>query len=107
MPSRFRPRRDLHLERMFETRSEAWERVGLAVDVSQRAVRGARRRAAVLLPLLIAVLVVHGHYHQWFGISRHGGTNTAVTVGTVIALLALGWTVARDIGQAAGPTFFR
>ena len=45
MRNRFKNRRDLHLERMFETRSEAWERVGLAVDVSQRAIRGARRRA--------------------------------------------------------------
>ena len=36
--------RDLHLERMFETRSEAWERVGLAVDVSQRAVRARAAR---------------------------------------------------------------
>ena len=107
MRNRFKSRKDLHLERMFETRSEAWERVGLAVDVSQRAIRGARRRAAVLLPLLIGVLVVHAHYHEWFGVPRHGGADTAVTVATVIALLALGWTVARDVGQAAGPTFFR
>jgi small conductance mechanosensitive channel len=107
MRNRFKNRRDLHLERMFETRSEAWERVGLAVDVSQRAIRGARRRAAVLLPLLIGVLVVHGHYHEWFGVPRRSGANTAVTIATVIALLALGWAVARDVGRAAGPTFFR
>jgi small-conductance mechanosensitive channel len=30
-----------------------------------------------------------------------------VRIGTVIALMVLGWTIARDIGRAAGPTFFR
>jgi hypothetical protein len=50
-------KRDLHLERMFETRSDAWERVGLAMNVSQRALRRAQRQTAVLLPLLIGVLV--------------------------------------------------
>ena len=55
MYDRLRQKRDTSFERMFETRSEAWERVGLAVDVSQRAVRRARRQAAVLIPLLAGV----------------------------------------------------
>ncbi len=100
-------RRDLHLERMFETRSEAWERVGLAVDVSQRAVRRARREAAVLLPLLIAVLVVFDNRKQLLGVSPNTPGDTVMRIATVLALLALGWTVARDIGRAAAPTFFR
>jgi small conductance mechanosensitive channel len=104
---RFKGRRDLHLERMFETRSEAWERAGLAVDVSQRAVRRARREATVLLPLLIGVLVVYSHRLQIFGIGKHSPWNTWIRLATVFALLALGWAIARDIGRAAGPTFFR
>ncbi|HEY2769782.1 MAG TPA: mechanosensitive ion channel family protein [Solirubrobacteraceae bacterium] len=92
---------------MFETRSEAWERVGLAVDVSQRAVRRARREAVVLLPLLIAVLVVYDHRHGIFGIGPHSPWNTWIRLATVVVLLALGWTIARDVGRAAGPTFFR
>ena len=44
MRRRLRSTRELHLERMFETRSEAWEKVGLAVNVSQRAVKRARGR---------------------------------------------------------------
>ena len=51
MYKRLKQSRDLHLERMFETRSEAWERVGLAVNVSQQAVRKARRQAAIFVPL--------------------------------------------------------
>ena len=31
MLRRAKQRKDLHLERMFETRSEAWERAGLTV----------------------------------------------------------------------------
>ncbi len=93
---------------MFETRSEAWERVGLAVNVSQRAVRRARREILVLLPLLIAVLVVYHDRHSIFNLGkRHSSADTWIQWGTVIALLALGWTFARDVGRAAGPTFFR
>src|SRR5437588_12677262 len=111
MRKRFKARPDLHLERMFETRSEAWERVGLAVDVSQRAIRRARREAALLLPLLVGVLVCFHYRHSLLGIPAHPkGTNygdTIVRIGTVLALLALGWAFARDVGRAAGPTLFR
>jgi small-conductance mechanosensitive channel len=93
---------------MFETRSEAWEAVGLAMNVSQRAVRRARREMLVLVPLLIGVLVVYFDRHRIFGIGKRQTTaETWLQWGTVVALLALGWTVARDIGRAAGPTFFR
>jgi len=99
--------RDLHLERMFETRSEAWERVGLAVNVDQQAIRRARGEAAVLLPLLIGVLLLYHYRVQILGSKvEHQWTNW-IQWGTVIALLAIGWALARSIGRAAGPTFFR
>jgi small conductance mechanosensitive channel len=103
MRKRFKTSRDLHLERMFETRSEAWERVGLAVNVSQRAARRARREAAILVPLLVGVLVAYSLRKQLFGAQA----DTLVRIITVIALVILGWAVARDIGRAAAPTFFR
>ena len=106
---RFKNTPDLHLEKMFETRSEAWEAVGLAMNISQRAVRRARREMIVVVPLLIGVLVVYFDRQKIFGLGPHEHTaaETWLQWGTVIALLALGWTVARDIGRAAGPTFFR
>jgi small conductance mechanosensitive channel len=106
---RFKNTPDLHLERMFETRSEAWEAVGLAMNVSHRAVRRARREMIVLVPLLVGVLVVYFDRANLFGLGpkKHTAAETWLQWGTVIALLALGWTVARDIGRAAGPTFFR
>jgi small-conductance mechanosensitive channel len=107
MRQRLKARKDLHLERMFETRSEAWARVGLAVGVSQRAVKRAQREAAALLPLLVAVLVLFYNRKPWFDVQPGTTTDTLAQIGTVIVLLVLGWTLARDIGRAAAPTFFR
>ena len=92
---------------MFETHSEAWERVGLAVDVNQKSVQNARRRAVIEVLLFVAVIVVHDNYKTWFNVSDSGGLHTAIQIAAVVALLALGWAFARDIGRIAGPTFFR
>jgi small conductance mechanosensitive channel len=107
MFNRFQKARDLRLERMFETRSDAWHAVGLAMDVTQRTARKARRQAAVVLPLLAGVLVVYALRDHIFGIKESSPGQTPVRAATVVLLLALGWALARDIGQAAAPTFFR
>jgi small-conductance mechanosensitive channel len=105
---RFRPSRpDFRFDQMFETHSDAWERVGLAVDISQRTLRRAQRRAAVMVPLFLAVIVLYNERKRWFGIDSNSQWDTAVRVATVLALLALGWAVARDIGRAAAPTLFK
>jgi small conductance mechanosensitive channel len=112
-----RPSRpDFRLDQMFETHSEAWERVGLAVDIDRRSFESARRRLAVLLPLAIALVVVYDNYQSWFPI----GTNpdghskwttsswvTPITIAAVLALLVVGWAVAREVGKAVGPTLFK
>ena len=100
-------RKDLYLERMFETRSEAWEKVGLAIDVNQRAIRKARREAALLLPMIIGVLVLFDNRVSLIGKKTEPGWDTAIRIAAVTMLLALGWALARDIGRAAAPTFFR
>jgi small conductance mechanosensitive channel len=107
MKKRIKSRGELHLERMFETRSEAWERAGLAVDVSRRTLRRAQREVAVLVPLLIGVLLVYSYRKHLLGIGPRSPWETPLRIATVIALLVLGWTIARDIGRAAAPTFFR
>jgi small conductance mechanosensitive channel len=106
-----------HLERMFETRSDAWEKVGLAMQTSQRSVRRARREVGVLVPLLIGVLVVYTDRLDVFGLhcttgqkspcGYHNPWETPIRIITVFLLVVLGWTIARDIGRAAGPTIFR
>ncbi len=109
IPDRFKNRPDLGLDRMFETRSDAWDKVGLAVEADERAVRKARRRALVLVPLFVAVIVLHDNYQQWFHVpaKSESSLHAPVTAATVLALLAIGWAVAGDVGRAAAPTFFR
>lgn len=108
MRERFKPSRpDFKLDQMFETHSDEWERVGLAVDVNQRTLRSARRRAVVLLPLFIAVIVLYDERNRLFGVGPSSPWDTPYRIAAVLVLLALGWTVARDIGSAAGPTLFR
>ena len=103
MPKPPPSRKDLYRERMFETSSQAWEKVGLAGQVSRATVRRARRQAVLLLALLAGVLVAYANRKEFFG----HGLDTAVRAATVLALVVLGWALARDIGRAAAPTFFR
>jgi small conductance mechanosensitive channel len=107
MPRQFKPRKDLYLDKMFETRSEAWERVGLSVDVSQRVVRRARREAMVLVPLAIAILVAYDHRADLLGKKTAHDLQTPIQIVTVLALVIIGWALARDVGRLAGPTFLR
>ncbi len=92
---------------MFETRSEAWERVGLAVSSSERVVKRARREVGVLLPLLVAVYLAWESRDAWFGLKDTSSWITPLRIATVGILLVLGWWTARGIGRAAAPTFFR
>ena len=88
---------------MFETRTDAWEKVGLASNVSPRAVKRAQREIAVLVPALIGVLVVYSERKHIFG--NHA--EIPVRIATVVVLAVLGWAIARAAGRAAAPTFFR
>jgi small-conductance mechanosensitive channel len=94
---------DSRLDRLFETRSHNWEAVGLAAEVRRREARRARTRAAVLLPLVAAVIVAYVLRSRLFGDSA----DTLVRIVAVILVVALGWTIARDIGRAAAPRFYR
>jgi len=108
MRERLRPARpDFRFDQMFETHSEAWERAGLAVDINQRSLKSARRRAVLEVALFVAVIVAYDNYTSWLNVADSSPWVTAVRIATVLALLALGWAIARDIGRFAGPTFFR
>jgi len=134
MPRQFKPpkklvqpARDLMPDRMFETRSDAWAAVGLSVDYSSRAVKRAQREAMILIPLFIAIVVVyekresifgpkdtdphsavykHSHYYQLLD-PKHGSLTLPLQIAVAIALVVIGWAIARDFGRFAGPTFLR
>ncbi len=86
---------------LLHTRSHSWREAGLARQLSARAVKRARIQTLVLLPMIAGVLVLYSYRRGIFGIDE------PVRIATVIALVALGWQFARDLGRAAGPTLFR
>ena len=101
---------------MFETRSQAWREVGLLRQISPRVVKRARLEALVLVPLFVAVVLFYDHRVSIVGAAgKHGaaahelepGLETLVRVLTVVALLILGWAIARDAGRGLGPPLFR
>jgi small conductance mechanosensitive channel len=124
MPRQFRRRRELNLDRMFETRSDAWEKVGLSFEVNTREVRKAQWQAVIFLLCIIAVdiaahiLLDKSHevalcrrahcapvslLHKWGA----DGLQTPVRIVAVLIVIALGWALARAIGRFVGPTFLR
>jgi small conductance mechanosensitive channel len=94
-----RARRAQAMRERFTNKSRSWE-VVRARQIAVRA-RKARRQAAVLGPLLAAVLVIYRYRLELIGVDM------PVRIITVAALLALGWNVARDIGRALGPALLR
>ena len=88
-------------QKLFDTRSHSWHEVGLARQLSARAVKRARIKTLLLLPMIAAVLVLYSYRRDVFGV------DLPVRIATVIALMALGWQFARDLGRSFGPTLFR
>jgi small conductance mechanosensitive channel len=96
--------------KMFETRSHAWREAGLLRQISPRAVKRARLEALLLVPLFVAVVVVHSQRQDLLGVdTAHSASevNALVNIATAVALLILGWAIARDAGRALGPALFR
>ena len=103
-------------QKMFETRSQAWREVGLLRQISPRVVKRARLEALVLVPLFVGVVLFYDNRVSLLGAAgRHGraakeletGLETPVRILTVLALVILGWAIARDIGRSLGPPLFR
>jgi small conductance mechanosensitive channel len=101
---------------MFETRSQAWQEVGLLEQVSPRAAKRARIEAFLLVPLFVGIVILYDHRVSLIGArGAHGraahelepALEAPVTIVTVIVLMILGWAIARDIGRALGPPLFR
>lgn len=125
MPRQFRPRKDLNLDRMFETRSDAWEKVGLSFEVNKKEVKRAQRQAIFFLIAIIAVFVATNilldKTHDNPGCTtapncRHvsllttwgaGDLETVVRIIAVLLVIGFGWGLAGAVGRFVGPTFLR
>jgi small conductance mechanosensitive channel len=111
----FNRRPDLSLDRMFETRSDAWAAVGLDFEVNRREVQRSRRRLGVWVIALAAVIwgdsVMNHHFKLLAGPHHKHVANWYLpqdlfTAVAVIAILILGWVVSRDLSRVA-PALFR
>src|SRR5438045_3510368 len=97
-----RPRRKLpqreDIKSVFPTRSHSWSEVGLARHLNRAAVKRARIQTLILLPFAAAILLAYSHRRQLFP-----GFGTPVRAVTVVALLVVGWGLARSVGRVLGP----
>jgi len=89
--------------RLTDARSHVLREVGLARHLSRRAVRRARIESLVLLPALAGVLAVYDQRAALFSPEW----DRAVRLLTAIAMMAMGWQFAGDVGRALGPLLFR
>jgi small-conductance mechanosensitive channel len=90
---------------MFETRSDAWEAVGLALEESHENAGGAQRKSLGLIALIIGVLVVWGERHRLLGDTpKHASVwETPLQIVAVILFIVLGMALARQAGKALSP----
>src|SRR4051795_9261846 len=65
--------------------------------------RAASKRAALLIPLVVGVLLVYRYRITLFG----EGADQPVRLICALALVALGWWFARDAGRAVSPALFK
>ena len=97
------PRTPRAPSKLFETRSHAWREAGLLRQIDARVVRRARLEAFVLIPLFVAVVVVYDNRKSVFGSGIEASeVKTTIQIAVAIALLILGWAIARDVGRALG-----
>ena len=88
---------------MFQTRSHSWAEAGLARQLTRRAVKKARIEALLLFTLLAAVLALYAERATVFG----RAFDTPVSIVAAVALIAIGWQFARDLGRGLGPMLYR
>jgi small-conductance mechanosensitive channel len=89
--------------RLRDVRSPSRLEAGIARQLSREAVKRARIQLLVLAPAVAAVLVIYHYRIELFGRQW----DTVARVITAIALVTLGWQVARDVGRSFGPVLFR
>jgi small-conductance mechanosensitive channel len=98
-------------------RREALLEVGATFGLTPRAIRRARLQLLVFGPLFAGVILLWEYRFQAFSLN-HCGTRTnpqicsdagttTLQIFVVLALLILGWALARDIGRGLGPILFR
>jgi small conductance mechanosensitive channel len=87
---------------LFESRTEQWRQVGLGAEIDRAQAKRARGVFVLLAALIAGVLIAFAHRQTLFP-----GLGTPVRVGTVAALVILGWALARSLARGVAPALFR
>ena len=112
------------IRRTRERRADRWHGVDLSFGLSPRAVRRARLQLLVFAPLFAGVILVWDYKSDLFGLNTCPAVKTAkatsahhacsVTAGTtalqvfvVLALVVVGWALARDFVRGIEPILFK
>jgi small conductance mechanosensitive channel len=100
-----------------ERRGDRLREFGLALGLSPQAVRRARMQLLVLAPLFAGVILLWDYRGELFGLATpcvHGSGGSSCRSGTaalqvfvVIALIIVGWALARDFVRGLEPILFR
>jgi small conductance mechanosensitive channel len=72
----------------------------LTLEAARRSKR-ARNELLLVVPLIVGILLAYNYREQVFGLDM------PVRVITALALVILGWRLARDVGRTLAPTLFR
>jgi small-conductance mechanosensitive channel len=94
-------RRD-NSRRVFEHRTQLWREAGLGAEIDARTAAREKGKLVLLAALIAGVLVVFGHRHELFP-----GLGIYVRYATALALVALGWAMARSLAVGVAPSLFR
>ena len=60
----------------------------------------ARREAALLVPLIAGVMLAYSYRERLFGL------DLPIRIAAVVAMVILGWALARSLGRAVAPLLF-
>ncbi len=93
--------------KMFETRSQSWQEVGLLDEVRPGVARRARLEALLLAALFVAIVVLWDNRDDLIDKATLKQIETPLAIVVVVALLVLGWAIARDVGRGLKPALFR
>jgi small-conductance mechanosensitive channel len=86
----------------FESRTEQWRQVGLGAEIDRTAATRARGSFVVFAILIAAVLIAFANRGALFP-----GLGTETRIVTVVALVILGWGLARSLGRGIAPVLVR
>ncbi|MGH2980793.1 MAG: mechanosensitive ion channel domain-containing protein [Solirubrobacterales bacterium] len=87
---------------MFEHRTQVWREAGLGAELDARSAAREKGKLVILAALIAGVMVVFGNRHELFP-----GAGMYVRYATVVALVILGWAMARALAAGIAPSLFR